>query len=1209
MAKLNKTFVIWQWNCASFHRKKAVLQQFVSSQENKPAVILLQETLKGEVALRGYRSVACWGEGKRGVATLISKEFSFEVRDVRPDLKVEHILIELIPNSRLKEHLFILNVYSSPSDTRETFNALLCKASKIAGSAPLTVAGDFNAQHQTWGYINNTAKGRALLQHTTNLNMLLVTDHNFPTRLGNSVARDTTPDLAFVRNVECPFWQNLHENLGSDHFIASISLDVKAPPPRVFKIVDWDAFRELRQSDEEEYDDLGQLLERLKADVKAATKVVETDLKTERMDSRLARLLEAKNSLLNRWRTQRLNRRLRKKIALLKQEIESYSQTLARQQWDEVCNAVDGQMRSGAKWNILKHLLGDKQTKANQKHTVDRLIHKERSAGLSNDQILQQLADRYLPLGATTDADYPDFSGLEDAELDSPFNTAEIRAVLFDLNGKSAPGPDGITNRLLKNLDDRSIELLTDEVNRVWESGQVPKEWRTASVVLIPKPGKPLGLGTLRPISLTSCVGKVAEHAILNRISHHIEQNELFPFNLIGFRPALSTQDVMKMIKHQILDIDTRDVRGILALDLEKAFDNISHPHILDSISELGLGARFYGFVRSFLRDRVATIRLGDLCSKEFHLGPRGTPQGSVISPLIFNIAMRKLSLELSRIDRIGHALYADDITIWCTGGRDGDVEESLQQALRCTEEFLDSTGLHLSTAKSELLLYTQPEKRKFTTIPFPPEEIRIEIHTRSGQAIPRVDKIRILGMFLEEHGSNSHTLTRIAAKAESMVKLILRVSNRRGGLCEANLMRLFHAFLMSHINYIAAAHRWERKEQGKLDAIIRKCIKRVLGLPNNTNEEKLKALGMHNTFSEIAEAQQTAQAARLSSSKAGRRILEFLGCEPTMVADKKIQLPPKLREQITVSQIPRNVHPLYNVGRRAARARSLLSSAAATPELVAFVDAAQYPGTSNFVAVVTDLHGKILTAASLRDTTPARAEQAAIAMAVAIPMRTRIFTDSRAAARAFMTGSVCEQAAHLLTKRPHCTEIDGHITWFPAHMGKDVHPVIPNANELAHARARELSHRDGQSASNFGDGIRQLDSLLTFNEICKNYQLARRSFPLPHPQLSRAQSVTLRMLQTGTYPSPLVYSKFIDSIKPQCPHCEERRCTLPHMLWQCAALRDGEPLSTEAAWRTAITSSDREVQIRAVQRARNLAEGLALPVPTWVRPAADPPS
>ncbi|KAH7977169.1 hypothetical protein HPB51_026980 [Rhipicephalus microplus] len=216
-----------QNNCASFHRKKAVLQQFVSSQENKPAVILLQETLKGEVALRGYRSVACWGEGKRGVATLISKEFSFEVRDVRPDLKVEHILIELIPNSRLKEHLFVLNVYSSPSDTRETFNALLCKASKIAGSAPLTVAGDFNAQHQTWGYINNTAKGRALLQHTTNLNMLLVTDHNFPTRLGNSVARDTTPDLAFVRNVECPFWQNLHENLKSDHFIASISLDVK----------------------------------------------------------------------------------------------------------------------------------------------------------------------------------------------------------------------------------------------------------------------------------------------------------------------------------------------------------------------------------------------------------------------------------------------------------------------------------------------------------------------------------------------------------------------------------------------------------------------------------------------------------------------------------------------------------------------------------------------------------------------------------------------------------------------------------------------------------------------------------------------------------------------------------------------------------------------------------------------------------------------
>lgn len=65
------------------------------------------------------------------------------------------------------------------------------------------------------------------------------------------------------------------------------------------------------------------------------------------MDSRLAHLIEAQQALQAKWKTQKLNRRLRKKTAELNKQIEEHSRTLARQQWAEVCNSVDAQIRKG----------------------------------------------------------------------------------------------------------------------------------------------------------------------------------------------------------------------------------------------------------------------------------------------------------------------------------------------------------------------------------------------------------------------------------------------------------------------------------------------------------------------------------------------------------------------------------------------------------------------------------------------------------------------------------------------------------------------------------------------------------------------------------------------------------------------------------------------------------------------------------------------
>lgn len=59
------------------------------------------------------------------------------------------------------------------------------------------------------------------------------------------------------------------------------------------------------------------------------------------------------------------------------------------------------------------------------------------------------------------------------------------------LNTRSAAGADLVTNKMLKNLDDLSIEAITQYYNECWRSGRLPRQWKCAKTILIPKPGKP----------------------------------------------------------------------------------------------------------------------------------------------------------------------------------------------------------------------------------------------------------------------------------------------------------------------------------------------------------------------------------------------------------------------------------------------------------------------------------------------------------------------------------------------------------------------------------------------------------------------------------------------------------------------------------------------------------------------------------------------
>lgn len=120
--------------------------------------------------------------------------------------------------------------------------------------------------------------------------------------------------------------------------------------------------------------------------------------------------------------------------------------------------------------------------------------------------------------------------------------------------------------------------------------------------------------------------------------------------------------------------------RTITALYLKEVFDNVTHESMLRKLKHTGCGERTFNYIQDFLRNRAATITIREEeKSPPIALGDKGTPQGSVLSTLFFNLELLPLPRLLQKIEGIDHALYA---------GSERWIEESLQRAAETMHEY-----------------------------------------------------------------------------------------------------------------------------------------------------------------------------------------------------------------------------------------------------------------------------------------------------------------------------------------------------------------------------------------------------------------------------------------------------------------------------------------------------------------------------------------
>ncbi|XP_077544636.1 uncharacterized protein LOC144157728 [Haemaphysalis longicornis] len=494
--------------------------------------------------------------------------------------------------------------------------------------------------------------------------------------------------------------------------------------------------------------------------------------------------------------------------------------------------------------------------------------------------------------------------------------------------------------------------------------------------------------------------------------------------------------------------------RAILALHLKGALDNVTHASILRNLNGTGCGARTFHYVRNFLEDRAAVLTIGNAKTDPITLGERATPQGSVISPLLFNLALLPLPKLLERIEGLDHAFYADDITVWTNrAGSEGWMEETLQRAATTVHEYAKSCGLSCAPQKSELLV-VQPGVGKRSRC-----GLKIEI---DGIQVEPTQQCRILGLLLRSDGKADAAVDKICLTSEQVLGMPRRVAKKNRGIKENDELRLAQAFVVTRTTYSAPYLNLTGTHKAKLDVILRKATKQALGLPAYTSTKRLYEMGVHNTVDELVEAHLSNQMMRLSGSEHGRRILEKIGWRPEPVQTSG-RVPEHWRDKINTKPLPRNMSPGEDGDRRKARAKALETRLEGNPNVM-YVDAALVKGSDKAALAVTT-RDRLVAVASTRTRNATNAEEMAIALALIQPGATHVVTDSKKAYVNYRGGLISSEAARVL-KRHKTPDNEVELIWTPAHSS-----LV--GNNIADYYARDMSRREIEETGGPDDNTR----------------------------------------------------------------------------------------------------------------------------------------
>ena len=218
-----------------------------------------------------------------------------------------------------------------------------------------------------------------------------------------------------------------------------------------------------------------------------------------------------------------------------------------------------------------------------------------------------------------------------------------VKAAINKMKDGKAGGSSGVVAEMLKASGDVGLDLVTELINCIVREGCIPKDWQTSVIVNCFKgKGDALECGNYRGLKLLDHVMKVFERVIEKLIWEKVDIDAM----QFGFMPGKGTTDAIFLVRQlQEKYLGKKKKLFFAFVNLEKAFDQVPQDIVKWAMHKLRVDEWLIGVVMSMYANATSSVRINGTLGEKFGVQV-GVHQGSVLSPLLFIMALEALARE-----------------------------------------------------------------------------------------------------------------------------------------------------------------------------------------------------------------------------------------------------------------------------------------------------------------------------------------------------------------------------------------------------------------------------------------------------------------------------------------------------------------------------------------------------------------------------------
>ena len=458
--------------------------------------------------------------------------------------------------------------------------------------------------------------------------------------------------------------------------------------------------------------------------------------------------------------------------------------------------------------------------------TNGELVHDEKE--------MANISNRYFHASFNVpieNEELPEMENLcEDNISDIQITQEKVKEKLEKLNKFKSCGPDNVHPHILNETAAATSLPLSMIFKESLRTGEIPEDWRKANITPIFKKGSKNDPANYRPVSLTSQVCKVLESMVKEQMFDHLKNKDLLSEKQHGFREGRSClSNLLTTLEDWTDTLDDKACVDIAYLDFRKAFDLVSHKHLLLKLQKHGINGKIGNWIKAFLENRKQKVVIRGHESEELDV-LSGVPQGSVLGPLLFLIFIN----DLPKCTTCPVCLFADDSKIYCKIPRYGiDCNES-----ESGQNILQNDLNELQKWATKWKMAFNVDKCKIMHLGYGNYKHEYNL---GGQKLAETTEEKDLGVLIDNDLKFTRHIRGIVAKANRMIGLI-KISFEC--IDSEMFLNLYNSLVRPLLEYcVQAWSPYLERDITLLENVQRRATKVVKDLKDKEYPERLKAL------------------------------------------------------------------------------------------------------------------------------------------------------------------------------------------------------------------------------------------------------------------------------------------------------------------------------------------------------------------------------